>query len=119
MASQQSIADYIVEQLAGTGVTARKMFGEFGLFYEGKMVALICDDQLYVKPTAAGRAFLGDCPEGQPYPRAKPHFQIPGEHWEDSEWLTKLIQLTAADLPPPKKKVARSKRVGRSNKIQD
>ncbi|HWJ17508.1 MAG TPA: TfoX/Sxy family protein [Geobacterales bacterium] len=110
MASQQSIADTIVEQLAGTGVTARKMFGEFGLFHEGKMVALICDDQLYVKPTGAGRAFLGDCPEGQPYPRSKPHFQIPGERWEDSEWLTKLIQLTASDLPPPKLKVARSKR---------
>ena len=105
MASQQSIADYIVEQLAGTGVTARKMFGEFGLFYEGKMLALICDNQLYVKPTGAGRAFLGDCAEGQPYPRAKLHFQIPGERWKDSEWLTKLIQLTAADLPPPKKKL--------------
>lgn len=43
MASQQSIADYIVEQLDGTGMIARKMFGEFGLFYDGKMVALICD----------------------------------------------------------------------------
>jgi TfoX/Sxy family transcriptional regulator of competence genes len=105
MASQQSIADYIVEQLAAAGVTARKMFGEFGLFYEGKMVALVCDDQLYVKPTGAGRSFLGDCPEGQPYPRAKLHFLIPGERWEDSEWLTKLIQRTAAELPPPKKKL--------------
>ena len=83
MASRQSIADYIVEQLDAAGVTARKMFGEFGLFSEGKMVALICDDQLYVKPTAKGRSFLGDCPEGQPYPRAKPHFLIPAERWED------------------------------------
>ncbi len=104
MASQQSTADYIVEQLAETGVAARKMFGEFGLFYEGKMVALICDDQLYVKPTQAGRSFLGDCPEGQPYPRAKPHFLIAGERCEDSEWLINLILLTAAELPPPKEK---------------
>jgi TfoX/Sxy family transcriptional regulator of competence genes len=78
MSSQQSIADYIVEQLAGAGMTARRMLGEFGLFAEGKMVALICDDQLYVKPTEAGRAFLGPCPEAQPYPRAKPHFLIRG-----------------------------------------
>ena len=119
MASQQSIVDYIVEQLSGTGVTARKMFGDFGLFYEGKMVGLICDDQLYVKPTEAGRAFLGDFPEGQPYPRAKPHFQIPGERWEDSEWLATLIRLTEADLPPPKKKLARSNRSARTNKIKD
>jgi TfoX/Sxy family transcriptional regulator of competence genes len=104
MASQQSIADYIVEQLAASGVTARKMFGEYGVFADGKMVALICDDQLYVKPTEAGRAFLGPCPEGQPYPRSKPHFLIAAERWDDSEWLTKLITLTAAELPVPKKK---------------
>jgi TfoX/Sxy family transcriptional regulator of competence genes len=110
MASQQCIVDYIVEQLDGTGVIARKMFGEFGLFYEGKMVGLICDNQLYVKPTVAGRAFLGDCPEGQPYPNAKPHFLIPGERWDDSERLKRLIQLTAADLPPPTKKKARKPR---------
>lgn len=48
MAPQQSIADHIIEQVAGSGVTAREMFGEFGLFAEGKMVALICDYQLYV-----------------------------------------------------------------------
>ena len=104
MASNQSTADYILEQLAGSGVTARKMFGEFGLFAEGKMVALICDDRLYVKPTEAGRAFLGPCPEGQPYPGAKPHFLIVGERWDDAEWLTKLILLTKAELPAPKKK---------------
>lgn len=109
MASQQSIADYIVEQLAGSGVTARKMFGEYGLFSQGKMVALICDDQLFVKPTDAGRAFLGDCPEGQPYPRAKPHFLIEAERWDDAEWLTKLIMLTSAELPIPKQKPRKSR----------
>ncbi len=104
MASQQSIADYIVEQLDGTDARARKMFGEYGLFIDGKMVALICDDQLYVKPTKAGRAFLGACPEGQPYPRAKPHFLIAGERWDDAEWLKELIQLTAVELPVSKTK---------------
>jgi TfoX/Sxy family transcriptional regulator of competence genes len=34
------------------------MFGEYGLYSSGKMVALVCDDALYVKPTAAGRAFI-------------------------------------------------------------
>ena len=82
MVSQQSIAEYIVEQLAGIGVTARKMFGDFGLFHEGKMVALICDDQLYVKPTGAGRAFLGDCPEGQPYPPRQAAFPNSGRALE-------------------------------------
>lgn len=109
MASQQSIVDYIVEQLAGVGVTARKMFGEFGLFVDGKMAALICDDRLYVKPTKAGRAFLGSCSEGSPYPGAKPHFLIPGDRWEDAEWLANLIRLTAAELPAPAEKLRKSR----------
>ena len=59
MASNQSTVDYIVEQVAGAGaVTGRKMFGEYALFCDGKMVALICDDQLFIKPTVAGRSYL-------------------------------------------------------------
>jgi TfoX/Sxy family transcriptional regulator of competence genes len=104
MATKQSIADFIAGQLAGSGVSARKMFGEYGLFFEGKMAAVICDDQLYVKKTEAGFAFLGSCPEGEPYPRAKPHFLIDAERWDDEEWLTKLILLTAEALPVPAKR---------------
>ncbi len=109
MATQQSIAAYIVDQLAGSYVTAKKMFGEYGLFFEGKMVAVICDDQLYVKKTEAGSAFLGSCVEGEPYPRAKPHFLIDAERWDDAEWLTKLIVVTATALPMAAKKPRKSR----------
>ena len=103
MASQRSTVDYIVEQMGGPGlVSARKMFGEYGIFCDGKMVALVCDDQLFVKPTAAGRALLRDIIEGSPYPGAKPYFVIAGEHWDDADWLTDLIRRSAADLPAPK-----------------
>lgn len=79
MASQQSTVDFIVEQIGGAGrVSARKMFGEYGIYCDGKMVALVCDDQLYIKPTAAGRAYIGDVTEGAPYPSAKPWFPDPG-----------------------------------------
>ena len=109
MASRQGSVDFILEQIAGAGeVSAKKMFGEYGLYCDGKMVALVCDDQLFVKPTAAGKAFVGDLTEGPPYPGAKPHFLVPGGQWEDRAWLTRLITLTAADLPlPPPKKTPR------------
>jgi DNA transformation protein len=86
MSSKQSLADFIIEQIENAGtVSAKKMFGEYGIFCNGKMVALICDDQFFVKPTIAGRAHIEDITE-------------------DSEWLTKLIKITAAELPIPKKK---------------
>ncbi|MBZ5788566.1 TfoX/Sxy family protein [Burkholderia contaminans] len=105
MASSQSTVDFIVEQMGAAGtVSARKMFGEYGIYCDGKMAALVCDDRLFVKPTPEGRAFLGACEEGSPYPGAKPHLVIGGERWDDREWLSALIRITAAQLPVPVKR---------------
>lgn len=105
MASKQSTVDFIVEQSsAAETVSAKKMFGEYGIFCGEKMVALVCDDELFVKPTPGGKAFVGECAEGAPYPGAKPCFIISGERWDDREWLSELIGITASQLPVPKKK---------------
>mgnify|MGYP000116605394 CR=1 FL=1 len=105
MSSKQSTVDYILEQIANAGkVYTKKMFGEYALYCDDKVVALICDDQLFVKPTNAGKAFITQYIEGQPYPGAKPYLLISGEMWDDSEWLTKLIQVTASEVPLTKKR---------------
>ena len=108
MASKQSTVDFIIDQISSAGVvSAKKMFGEYGIYCGEKMVALVCDDQLFIKPTLEGKAFLGECAEGPPYPGAKPCFIIPGEKWDDQEWLSRLISITAAQLPVPKKKATK------------
>ena len=108
MASSAKSVDFIVEQISAAGsVRAKKMFGDYGIFCDDKMVALVCDDQLFVKQTPQGRSLLGECPEGSPYPGAKPCFLISGNKWDDREWLTQLVKLTAAALPAPKKRQAK------------
>ena len=68
MASSPSTVNFIVEQIATAGAVApRKMFGEYAIYCDGKLVALVCDDQLFVKPTAAGRAYIGTAIERPPY----------------------------------------------------
>lgn len=110
MASKQSTVDFILEQMKDAGtVHAKKMFGEYGLYCDGKIVALVCDDQLFVKPTDAGRAFIGDAAMAPPYPGAKPYFLISDAVWEDPEWLSTLIQISAAELPFPVKKRTKKK----------
>jgi TfoX/Sxy family transcriptional regulator of competence genes len=102
MASQQGTVDFILEQIAGAGaVSARKMFGEYGVYCDGKMVALVADDKLFVKPTEPGRAHIGEVDEAPPYPGAKPCFRIAGDMWDDADWLTALMKLTTAALPAP------------------
>ena len=86
------------------------MFGEYGIYCDGKIVALICDDQLFVKPTTAGQKFIGDCVFSPPYPGAKPYLFISGEKWDEHEWLSELIRITAAQLPLPQVKIKKCRR---------
>ncbi|HSX09340.1 MAG TPA: TfoX/Sxy family protein [Candidatus Saccharimonadales bacterium] len=105
MATKQSTIDYIMEQIAQAGdVRYRKMFGEYALYCNEKVVALVCDDQLFLKPTAAGKALIEHLEEAPPYPGAKLYFLISPDLWEDHEFLTNIIVTTAAELPMPKPK---------------
>ncbi|MDZ4121836.1 MAG: TfoX/Sxy family protein [Candidatus Cloacimonadaceae bacterium] len=105
MATRKEIVDHILSQLQGAGeVYARKMFGEYGLYHENKMVALIADDQLFLKPTEAGKAFLGEIEEAPPYPGAKNWYLIPEDNWDDARWLCELILITSPHVTPPKPK---------------
>ncbi len=79
------------------------MFGEYALYSKGKVVALVCDNQLFIKSTEAGKSFIGDVVEAPPYPGAKLAFLIQ-DKIEDEEWLTQLITLTEEELPMPKPK---------------
>lgn len=104
MASDESFVTFIVDQIAGAGaISSRKMFGEYAIYCDSKVVALVCDNQLFVKRTDAGRAFIGAVVEAPPYPGAKPSFLIE-DKLDDREWVSQLIRLTANEIPAPKPK---------------
>lgn len=104
MASDLNFVRFVADQIDDVcEIRYRMMFGEYALYSRDKVVALICDDQLFVKPTEAGRSFIGEVVESPPYPGAKLSFLIQ-DKIEDREWLTHLITLTEAALPKPKPK---------------
>lgn len=110
MASSKEHMDFILEHLqALDGVYARKMFGEYGVYYKDKVIAMLCDDQLFVKPTEAGKAFIKDPEYAPPYPGAKQYFLIPEDNWEDSFWLCELFRLTEPEVKAPVKKKPKAK----------
>jgi TfoX/Sxy family transcriptional regulator of competence genes len=94
------------------------MFGEYALYCDDKVVALVCDDQLFVKPTSGGLAFIGDVTEAPPYPGSKTFFRIDEEKWEDREWMRELIAITTAEVPvmKPKKRLDNSLKKNKSNR---
>ena len=105
MANDSSTVAFIVDQLSGAGtVSARAMFGEHGVYCDRKMVAMICNGQLFVKPTAGRRAFAGDVDEASPYPGAKPCLLVDPERLDDRDWMAQLVAITAVELLTPKAK---------------
>ena len=104
MPSTQKFVDFIIDQITNAGeITAKKMFGEYGLYSNGKLFGLVCDDKLFIKPTNAGRQFIGTPTEAPPYEGAKPSFLIE-DKLEDSEWLSALVRISVDELPMPKPK---------------
>lgn len=110
MASDQKFVDYVCDQMAGAGeITSRKMFGEFAVYCDEKVVALVCDNRLFVKPTVQGRELLASVVEAPPYAGAKAHFLI-DDGLDDAGFLAKLVQVTAHQLPKPKVPKSKAKK---------
>ena len=105
MGSDAKTVAFIVDQGSGAGaVRAKAMFGEYGVHCGDRMVAMVCDDQLFVKLTPAGRTFAPDASFAPPYPGAKPCLLIDPERWDDAAWLSELFRISAAGLPAPRSK---------------
>lgn len=110
MASDARFVEYVTDQIDRAGeMSSRKMFGEYALYCNKKVVALICDNRLFVKPTDGGREYIGDVVEAPAYPGAKPSFLIE-EKLDDRRWLTELIRITEKELsePGPRKKAGKA-----------
>lgn len=103
MASSLEFVQYVADQLSGAGaISYRKMFGEYGLYCDGKFFGCICDDQFFVKITDAGKNLAPDMETGSPYEGAKSHFLI--QEVDDKEFLAKFVADTCKELPMPKPK---------------
>ena len=118
MASNTDFVQYIVDQCGGAGrVEAKKMFGDYGVYCNGTLFGLVCDNGLYIKPTDAGRQLLRTETLRPPYPGAKPYLYI--EDVDDRDYLSALVGATCAALPEPKPRGGgRTAAVGRRQQTQ-
>jgi TfoX/Sxy family transcriptional regulator of competence genes len=77
MATQKETVEFILSKLRDRGrFSVRAMFGEFALYADGKVVALICDNLLHVNILPASQVLEHLCETGKPYPGAKPHYIV-------------------------------------------
>lgn len=112
LGTEESFVEHVADQ-AGLGdrLVYKKMFGEYGIYVDGKFTALACDNSLFIKPTPAVEALGIDFPLRAPYTNGKPHPVI-DELLDDPEKLKSLLLETARALPEPKLKKPRKRKAG-------
>ena len=114
MTTDKNFVDYIAEQAQpGATLVFKKMFGEYGVYLDDKIIAFVCDNSLFVKATKATTEITRALPHRPPYPGAKP-YPVADELLDDADALRSLLLATAQDLPPPtlKKPKAATRRRG-------
>lgn len=108
MASDKKRVEYFIKQMELSGlITTKPMMGEYLLYCDGVYVALVSDNSLFVKPTEAGKLYIGNMVEKSAYPGAKPSFYI-GSKCKDRKWLAELIKRTRDELSKIKRPAKQS-----------
>ena len=108
MACNADFVQYIQDQCSEAGeIAVKKMMGDYCIYCNGVLFGLICDNNLFVKETDAGRAVLKEEILRQPYPGARKFFYI--DDVDDSDYLTAIIKATLPALQSSKTMNAKKK----------
>ncbi|MEM1138753.1 MAG: TfoX/Sxy family protein [Pseudomonadota bacterium] len=113
--------DFITELIGAAGypVTAKRMFGGAGVYFDGVMLALIADDELYLKTDQATRPhfeaeglqpFVYETRDGRR--TVMSYYKVPEDSLDDAQTLRPWIDSAfgaARRTHKPKKRRAQSK----------
>lgn len=100
MTDKTYITDLIATLAQLGDVTARPMMGEYLLYLNGKYVAGICDNAVFVKINEYNADLLASLSMSPPYVGAKPCYVVPTA---DADFLRAVISQTYLGAPQPKK----------------
>lgn len=102
MASSKDYLDFIMDQFSDLEeVTARKMMGEYIIYYRGKIVGGIYDDRFLVKPVPAAVELMPEAQKELPYEGAKEMLLV--DDVDNREFMCTLLRAMYDELPAPKK----------------
>ena len=91
MATSKEYLHFILDQLSGlTEITYRRAFGEYMIYYRGKVAAYLCDDRLLVKPVPSAVRMMPEARYEPPYEGAKDMLLV--ENVDSREFLKKLFE---------------------------
>jgi DNA transformation protein len=106
MSTQKETVEFILEKLGESKrFSTRAMFGEYALYADGKVVGLICDDQLCVKILPESAELENICDKDEAYPGSKKFYVVEESQLSQIPHLSEILLDIAKVLPVPKKKI--------------
>ncbi len=104
MSSTKDFLEYVLDQIKDQDIIrTRKMFGSYAIYYDEKVVALICDNQLFIKNTDEARLFFEkeygneNLHLSPPFPGAKDWILLEDEI-ENKEFFNEILEIVRVDL---------------------
>ena len=105
MGTTKEYIQFVAEQLDNvSGVTYKKMFGEYLVYVNDKPILLVCDNCVMVKEVPELEKIMKNAARNFPYDGAKEHYIL---DIENRELTSKVIEILTEITPVPKR---RSKR---------
>lgn len=97
MATSKEYLHFILAQLSGLPeITYRCAFGEYMIYYRGKVAAYLCDNRLLAKPVPSAVRMMPEAHYEPPYEGAKDMLLV--ENVDDREFLTELFTAMEPEL---------------------
>ena len=104
MTTSAEFIAHVIEQVAlDARLRTRRMFGEYAVYIDGKVVGFACDNSLFIKFVDATDEITRTLPAGEAYPGSKA-YALADELLDEPPKLRALLLTTADALPSPKPK---------------
>ena len=108
MATSREYALFVENLFRGVeGFSMKRMFGEYGIYLQGRVLGFLCDEQILLQDTPTARKLLPDAERKELFPGSKLFiiFSDEGNH----HLLQSVAQAMWEELPLPKSRKSRKK----------
>ena len=96
--------EYVREVFSAAGdIVIKSMMGGYLVYFNGKLIGDICDNELFLKRTPTSDRLLADSELRYPYEGSKTLMHV-FDRFEDKELIQELLGGMYTELPAPKKK---------------
>lgn len=99
--------EYVRERFAASGyVVIKAMMGGYLVYFDGRLIGDICDNELFLKRTPTSDRLLEGSELRYPYEGSKTLMYV-FDRFEDTELIAELLKGMYAELPEKKRKKAK------------